>query len=810
MIEQSRATWLIVSCCETLPVSTFNNRVSTLQEQKLHQEVQTPLRTRKRKLDVPELEPEVGPESTPFLCNIVQPAQRNITLGMSLAFPSPKCIDASSMEITQMDMDMTKPKQGKRPRYSLFPKPVQTVRTDAEVVSVLQTPPIRRSRPSISEADSISRPSSILKDKMRRFMNFSTFEGSQHPISDGDRSESETDMEVSAADTSAKHLRFTLPTQTVSPPTSESEIVEVVHEESEDMELVEETQHQSLAAEDSQFLSFEEEKEPPLQAPVEEPALPVEEEKLPALQVPLERFVEEVAPVLYPVVPQVMEEAKVQVDIEDSNDGMELTNLEATTLPPAVHFMPEMEKEEPPTTLEVLVPVKQPIPPSQDESDESDIVCLDSSSEEEADSDAVDKEDVEEEEEVEEEEVEEEEVEDESEVGATESEGDIEEVEDDSDEKEAKEEGEAELAKESEPIPFEPEIGAQRGEFHVEFEELSEQEYVFLPPYVIPTEPTPIEEAPQAKSDDIQELEPAQQSHYDAKPDSCNVEEDSLEEETKSSSSDKEDESEADDEEEDQKVSQGSDEDSSREKFSLTGHQTMSTSYKQRFTMSSSEDDSSDMDDRVLEIAAMRGPPVTGYSAVEPDFDSVSDVAPSLDAPMAKSLQVSVVEEEEEPVQQALMLSGYSEVEPDLEDMEEDAGQQESAGCLYAPQSPIDDGESSVNVTSGEEEQEEQFELKLTDTPSSAVARRSSHRRRFSMSSLVSSGEEGDQTEEQHVKEPEISPYLDRTEQPDSSSDQEGRRRMRTGRSSMFIKVCSLAVYFQLGTNSIFSLNPID
>ncbi|XP_046657785.1 protein ELYS-like [Daphnia pulicaria] len=102
VIEQSRATWLI--------------------EQKLNQEVQTPLRPRKRKFDMPVsgLYPdEIQLEKTPFLCNIVQPAQRNITLGMSLCFPSPKGnADSSSMDITsvaQLESDISHPKEEKRP-----------------------------------------------------------------------------------------------------------------------------------------------------------------------------------------------------------------------------------------------------------------------------------------------------------------------------------------------------------------------------------------------------------------------------------------------------------------------------------------------------------------------------------------------------------------------------------------------------------------------------------------------------------------------------------------------------------------------
>lgn len=88
-------------------------------EQKLHQEVQTLRKTRKHKLDTPD-DIDVETEATTVLCNIVQPAQRNITLGMSLCFTSPKCNNTSSMEITQLDVDVIQPKQGKRSRFSLL------------------------------------------------------------------------------------------------------------------------------------------------------------------------------------------------------------------------------------------------------------------------------------------------------------------------------------------------------------------------------------------------------------------------------------------------------------------------------------------------------------------------------------------------------------------------------------------------------------------------------------------------------------------------------------------------------------------
>ena len=179
------------------------------------------MRSRKRKLDVPEA-PQMEPESTPFLCNIVQPSKRNITLGMSLAFPSPKTPRATDSSVV-MEAEETQPKQGKRPRYSLFPRPI-VPRNDIEVSSVLQTPPIHRTRRSEAVTGSPNRPASILKDKMNRFMNNSMFNNSQTTvISDAHLS----DEEGEAADTSSKHLRFTLP-QVISSSTSGSEVMDTM------------------------------------------------------------------------------------------------------------------------------------------------------------------------------------------------------------------------------------------------------------------------------------------------------------------------------------------------------------------------------------------------------------------------------------------------------------------------------------------------------------------------------------------------------------------------------------------------------
>ena len=194
------------------------------------------------------------PECTPFLCNIVQPSKRNVTLGMSLTFLSPR-LNSSAMDITgvdQVDDSVAQPKQGKRPRYSLFPKPI-IPRADLEVSSILQTPPINRSRRSAAVAGSFNRPASILKDKMNRFMNNSVFESDQAVVSDALHSESEAEVEV--VETS-KHLRFSLP-QVVSTTTSESEAVDC-SDRDEDMEVAEEKSLVESAQEE--FLSFDEDR----------------------------------------------------------------------------------------------------------------------------------------------------------------------------------------------------------------------------------------------------------------------------------------------------------------------------------------------------------------------------------------------------------------------------------------------------------------------------------------------------------------------------------------------------------------------
>ena len=207
------------------------------------QSTQSP-QSRKRKLDVPEAAP-MEPESTPFLCNIVQPSKHSVTLGMSLTFPSPRSPGAALMDPTDVDEeDSWQPpkKLAKRPRHSLFPQPMKK---DTEVASVLQTPPINRSRRSSAVVGSSNRPASILKDKMNRFMNNSMFNSSQLSVGDVQHL-SESEMEVEVADTS-KQLRFTLP-QMVSPSNSGSELMDA----SDADEMMHMTQKE-------EFLSFVEE-----------------------------------------------------------------------------------------------------------------------------------------------------------------------------------------------------------------------------------------------------------------------------------------------------------------------------------------------------------------------------------------------------------------------------------------------------------------------------------------------------------------------------------------------------------------------
>jgi hypothetical protein len=144
-------------------------------------------------------------------------------------------------------------------------------------------------------------------------------------------------------------------------------------------------------------------------------------------------------------------------------------------------------------------------------------------------------------------------------------------------------------------------------------------------------------------------------------------------------------------------------------------------------------------------------------------------------------------EEEEGSQQDPAQISGYSQVEPDLEDIEviEDEEEQPeaatveqptaelSADLVDSPQSSVSEGaaatssseddDSCVEVDSDDEkneeeqedEEEENFELQLTETPKSNVTRRSSRRRRFSMSSAEDSPVENETIHEEEESQHE-------------------------------------------------------
>ncbi|XP_057381407.1 protein ELYS-like isoform X2 [Daphnia carinata] len=846
VIEQSRATWLI--------------------EQKLHEEVQTPLRPRKRKLDDPEavLYPDENqPETTPFLCNIVQPAQRNITLGMSLCFPSPRgapdSMDITS--VTEQDADASQSRQGKRPRFSLFPKAIAAMKTDAEVVSVLQTPPIRRSRPchpSITEADGSisSRPSSILKDKMRRFMNFSAFETAGRPASEADPSESETEMEVSTA--SAKQLRFRLPQpqDAASPPLDISEIAAVCSvQEDDDMEVVTDAQHSNqhslVVGEDSQFLSFEDDSESAFVSEVAQVEEKQVQEELPG-PLPVEKVIpdEEISCCGMELTNIDLPVEKVMSSEEISSCGMELTNIESTTTHPIIvseSALPDDDVEEAPTlaVLERVVEKEQPtlvIPGVQqsqnmDESsnDESDIVCLDSSSDEAegVDSKSVEKEEeeelegdydeVEEEEEPEEEELEEEEedhgvaqeeieevkddievIEEEEEIKEDDQVLDEEEVEDEDQVVEEEEENEVKPIV-SRPVEEESEVESEKSVEEDDKPQVSAVPDVQVEPISEPVEDEAETKVPEQVSqttetgertvDILQEESFVPTIDYD--------EEDEVSEYSQSMEG-------SVDEQEDLQTKKENLEDSSSSSEthqslvrSAVGHQTtISTSiYKQRFTMSSSssssEEEANDSEDnlQLQEAAALRKPRVSGYSEIEPDFESVFDVTEAV------AVQPEPTQMEEEDSQQSpAEASGYSQIEPDMDDGEtvEDEPkeldvqpiEETSPDPIDSPHSPVaadvgsEDEEGCEKVDEHEaEEEEEDFELKLTETPKAISTVRPSCLRRFSMSSLA--GSEG-VSEEDEVIEPEMSPTAESQNVHFKDVEEEEQPKPNAQRSSVF------------------------
>jgi hypothetical protein len=160
---------------------------------------------------------------------------------------------------------------------------------------------------------------------------------------------------------------------------------------------------------------------------------------------------------------------------------------------------------------------------------------------------------------------------------------------------------------------------------------------------------------------------------------------------------------------------------------------------------------------------------------------------------------IEVIEDEEEQPEAATVEQPTAELSADLVD---------------SPQSPVSEGaaatssseddDSCVEVDSDDEkneeeqedEEEENFELQLTETPKSNVTRRSSRRRRFSMSSAEDSPvenetihEEEENQQENQVIEPELTPTSDSQSgqlNPDEIAEQERQRKLRIQRSSVF------------------------
>jgi hypothetical protein len=226
-------------------------------------------------------------------------------------------------------------------------------------------------------------------------------------------------------------------------------------------------------------------------------------------------------------------------------------------------------------------------------------------------------------------------------------------------------------------------------------------------------------------------------------------------------------------------------------------------------------------------------------------FDEEEDVVPIDQEPV--KLEEEEEEEEEGSQDGQAQISGYSQVEPDLEDMDDEEEQpQQEVGTVdqptaepnedlvdspqssqteenAIPSSPEDDG-SCVEIDSNDDkdeqeeeqgdEEEEDFELHLAETPKPNVTRHSSHRRRFSMSSVASS--ESSQDEDQVIREeeesehenqvireaeesvllrgnqvvePEMSPTSDSQSgqlSPEDVAEQERQCRQRIQRSSVF------------------------
>ena len=744
----------------------------------------------------------------PFLSNIVQqPHQKrsSIALGMSLAFPSPRLPagrEDSAMELTGMVEPADR--ATKRPRYSLFPKAV-TARTDAEVVSVLQTPPVRRFRPSLmipaasaagtpaaedsgraGSSQSVGRPSSILKDKMKRFMDFSG------PFQDGGdiRSESEaTDVEMdtssaSGAVAAAKQLRFNLnPPLPTSPegkadPSGDSGEVEKPEE-------VTAMQLSLIGGEDSQFLSFEEQQDDSI------PEEQIPEEKIPEGNPAVELDIrppealeeeEEKEEAVY-----VCEEEPERIDSihpecvaeEPEDDRMEWTRLDVTMAASGHELLP-VEIEDAPEEAAVYQPMAA-VPeehPAAGSDEESDIVCLDSGSEEP-------------------------EPEEEDETGEEEEEFQEEEEEN------------GDRAEELEE-PEEPEEEKMDGQDSPASSNDSDRTAP-LPPF-LPSFP------PQGQSPFVEEQEPEE------------LEEPEEPEEVENYPEDEEDSS-----------CQSSSVSVARQVISTSSHRT-------RFAISSSEDEPEEEDEdrpeedrysddeRSTASSVVGGrrlllPPVTGFSAVEPDLEEEDE--PEADADAGQQQE----EEEEETDSRVDAITGYSRIESDLDEEDEpeaDAGQPEEDADVITGfsriESDLEDSDTEPGMLGSdgpvmeEEEKEEEttepeaddFELKLT--PASDGTVRPAQRRRFSMSSASSSdGQPEEMTQEEEIEEeeirpsgsqpdrrmtcvliqPEMSPACgpDRSiEQPEAQQDEEegmerpssrtpraGRKRIQ--RSSIFIKV---------------------
>lgn len=222
--------------------------------------------------------------------------------------------------------------------------------------------------------------------------------------------------------------------------------------------------------------------------------------------------------------------------------------------------------------------------------------------------------------------------------------------------------------------------------------------------------------------------------------------------------------------------------------------------------------------------AKMEKSVVRGYSQVEPDLvsDHQAEESDQIAQPVeeVKNLQEEEDEGEKEP--------NYSQVEEDLELNEEDEPESldavervEVRGHLIAvtDSSPVDDfdlsNEEEEELEDEEEIQEdvEDFELKLSDTPGSTIhvaTRRSSVRRsRFRMSIAASPGqeEEVDDDEEREVRGPELSHY-DMGEEEESSAEEDEQpevtRRVSSHQTSH--KVLFVEFYFYF---CIVNLTPI-